>query len=108
MITKTVKSLHRKRNKLLSKFKSTGSLKDRRQYHQAKRKTQKKERQEYWRYLRDVIDANDPASEQPSKQKKVHILHQIVEKGQLQGFTAEDKGKLYAESIDKANILNNQ
>jgi hypothetical protein len=34
------------------------------------RETQKKERQEYWRYLEDLIDANDPASEQPSKQKE--------------------------------------
>ncbi|KAH3854244.1 hypothetical protein DPMN_096781 [Dreissena polymorpha] len=68
-ITKTIKSLHRKRNKLHSKFKSTGSLKDRRRYLHAKKETQKQERQEYWRYIENLIEVDPTYTEQHSKQK---------------------------------------
>lgn len=67
-ITKTIKSLHRKRNKFHSKFTSTGSLKDRYQYLQAKKETQKQERQEYWRYIENLIEVDPTNTEQHSKQ----------------------------------------
>jgi hypothetical protein len=53
-------------------------------------------------------NANDPASEQPSKQIKFWNYIKSLRKDNCRVSPLKDKGKLHAESIDKANILNKQ
>ncbi|KAH3878134.1 hypothetical protein DPMN_002018 [Dreissena polymorpha] len=69
-ITKAVKVLHRKRNKLFARQKATGKSKDRHSYLQAKATSQRLERQAYWKYIENLIEEGDQEEDQKANKQK--------------------------------------
>ena len=67
---RTIKSLHRRRNKLYRKQKKSQTTKDRHHCLLARQESQKHETQSYWRYITDIIEDCDKDSIQPSNEQK--------------------------------------
>ena len=69
-ISREVKALIRKRDKLFKKQRRTGRPQDIRHYKETKARFQKGERQSYWNIVDHIIDKGDPEQEHQPKQKR--------------------------------------
>ena len=82
-ISKQVKALIRRRNKLFQRQKKSNSQKDIKLYKEAKAKLQRAERQSYWQFVENIVEVGDPSQDQqPSKQKRFLVIHKVTSKGQ--------------------------
>ena len=69
-ISREVKALIRKRDKLFKKQRRAGRPQDIRHYKETKARLQKAERQSYWNIVDHIIDKGDPEQEHQPKQKR--------------------------------------
>ena len=108
-ITKTIRALHRKKNKLFKKQKNTRKYKDTDSYRRMKAKVQKAERQAYWQYVENLIDVGDENCEQrPGKQKRFWSYIKSLRKDNSGVAPLKENRKMHADPLDKSNILNRQ
>ena len=108
-ITKTIRALHRKKNKLFKKQKNTRKYKDTDRYRSMKAKVQKAERQAYWQYVENLIDVGDENCEQcPGKRKRFWSYIKSLRKDNSGVAPLKENGKMHADPLDKSNILNRQ
>ena len=108
-ITKTIRALHRKRNKLYKKQKATKKRKDGDHYRSMKAKVQRAERQAYWQYVENLIEVGDENCEQrPGKQKRFWSYIKALRKDNSGVAPLKENGKMHADPLDKSNILNRQ
>ena len=108
-ITRTSKALHRKRNKLFRKQRSTRKSKDVENYKKIKSKIQRAERQAYWQHVEKVIDLGDSDIEdKPGKQTRFWSFIKSLRKDNSGVAPLKDRGKMHADPVDKSNILNRQ
>jgi hypothetical protein len=108
-ITKEIKALIRKRNKLFRK-RRTSRMEKRIQNMYLKRTLQSKIWEEYWKYLEGIICFNesDPNSERPQKQKKFWNYIKGLRKDNSGVAPLRDNGILVNNTQQKAEILNIQ
>ena len=105
-ITRTIKALHRKRNKLFRKQRSTRKIKDVENYKKIKSKIQRAERQAYWQHVEKVIDlGGSDIEDKPGKQKRFWSFIKSLIKDNSGVAPLKDKGKMHADPVDKSNIL---
>ena len=108
-ITKTIRALHRKRNKLYKKQKATKKHKDGDHYRSMKAKVQRAERQAYWQYVENLIEEGDENGEQRhGKQKRFWSYIKALRKDNSGVAPLKENGKMHADPLDKSNILNRQ
>ena len=108
-ITKNIRALHRKRNKLYKKQKATKKRKDGDHYRCMKAKVQRAERQAYWQYVENLIEVGDENCEQrPGKQKRFWSYIKALRKDNSGVAPLKENGKMHADPLDKSNILNRQ
>ena len=108
-ITKTIRALHRKRNKLFKKQRATRKSRDIDNYKKMKSNIQRAERQAYWQHVEEVIDPGDPEiDDRPGKQKRFWSFIKSLKKDNSGIAPLKDRGKMHADPVDKANILNHQ
>ena len=111
-LTRELKAQYRKLKKMYTHQKRTSNPKDRLNYRELRSKVQRLERQNYWKYVENIIE-EDPddisrANERPSKQKKFWNYIKSLRKDNSGIAPLKENGKIYADPIDKANILNRQ
>ena len=108
-ITKSVRDMHRKRDKLYKKQRSSKGPKDISSYKTMKARARKAERQAYWNYLDKMLDFGDPETEyQTGKMKPFWSFVKSLQKDNSGVTPLKDQGKIHADPVDKANILNRQ
>ena len=109
-ITKEIKALIRKRNKLYQKKKRNKCTRTTKKYHECKQTLQKKMRQEYWKYLEGIIsfDTTDTNSERPQKQKSSGATFKNMKKDNTGVAPLRNNGLLINDSKQKAEVLNTQ
>ena len=74
-----------------------------------KARVQKAERQAYWNYLDKMLDFGDPETEhQTGKMKRFWSFVKSLRKDNSGVAPLKDQGKIHADPVDKANILNRQ
>ena len=108
-INRSIRALHRKRDKLFKKQRSSKRSKDISNYKTMKARVQKAERQAYWNYLDKMLDFGDPETEhQSGKMKRFWSFVKSLRKDNSGVAPLKDQGKMHADPVDKANILNRQ
>jgi hypothetical protein len=109
-ITKEIKALIRKRNKLYQKKKRNKCTRTTKKYHECKRTLQKKMKQEYWKYLEGIITfyTTDTNSERPQKQNKFWSYIRNLKKDNTGVAPLRNKGFLINDSKQKAEVLSTQ
>ena len=78
--------------------------KDIRHYKETKTRLQKAERQSSWRYIEDIIEVGNPDQEHQPKQKRLLSFIKSLRRDN----SGKEKGRLYDDPKDKADILNRQ
>ena len=73
-----------------------------------KSETQKLERQAYHHYINTIIEVGDSEDEKPTKQKRFWNYIKSLRKDNTGISSLKDKGRLFNNPKDKANILNRQ
>ena len=102
-ITKSVRAMHRKKDKILKKQKDISN------YKTMKARAQKAERQAYWNYLDLMLDFGDLETEhQTGKMKRIWSFVKSLRKDNSGVAPLKDQGKIHAEPVDMANILYRQ
>ena len=72
-----------------------------------KSKIQRAERQAYWQHVEEVVDPGDPdIDDRPGKQKRFLSFIKSLKKDNSGIAPLKDRGKVHADPLDKANILN--
>ena len=106
-ITKEIK---RKRNKLYQKKKRNKCTRTTKKYHECKRTLQKKMRQEYCKYLEEIIsfDTTDTNSKRPQKQNKFWSYNKNMKKDNTGVAPLRNNGLLFNDPKQKAEVLNTQ
>ena len=107
-ISREVKGLMRKRNKLFKRQRKTGNPKDIKHYKETKARLQKAERQSYWNFVDNIIEVGDPEKEHQPKQKRFWSFIKSLRKDTSDVAPLKDNGRLHADPKDKADILNRQ
>ncbi|MEW8544204.1 MAG: reverse transcriptase family protein, partial [Candidatus Thiodiazotropha sp.] len=108
-ITKTIRAMHRKRDKLFKKQRASKHHKDFEKYKSMKARVQKAERQAYWSYLDQLINFGDPDTEtQLGKMKRFWSFVKSLKKDNSGVAPLKEQGKMHADPVDKSNILNRQ
>ena len=69
-ISRQVKTLLRKSNKLFQRQRRAGKVRDIRYYKETKARLQKAERQSYWQFVDNIIEVGDPDQDQQPKQRR--------------------------------------
>ena len=106
-ITKSIRAMHRKRGKLFKKQRSSKRSKDISCYMTMKAKAQKVKRQAYWNYLDKMLDFGDPETDhQTGKMNRFWSFVKSLWKDNSGAAPLKDQGKIHADPVDKANILN--
>ena len=107
-INRRIKALHRKRLKLFNRKKETKNHKDIEHYKKFRAQVQKEERKEYWKYVENIIDPSNDETSAPNKQKRFWSYIKSQRKDNIGIAPLKDRGRMYTEPKDKANILNQQ
>ena len=107
-ISREVKALMRKRDKLFKRQRKTGRTQDIRHYRETKARLQKADCQSYWNFVDHIIDKGDPEQEHKPKQKRFWSFIKSLRKDSSGIAPLKENGRLHAEPKDKANILNRQ
>ena len=108
-ITRTIRALHRKKNKLFKKQRATKGSKDIDNYQNMKAKVQRAERQAYWKYVENLIEVgNEDTDHRPGKQKRFWSYIKSLRKDNSGVSPLKENGKMHADPLDKSNILNRQ
>ena len=71
-----------------------------------KSKIQRAERQAYWQHVEEVFDPD--IDDRPGKQKRFWSFIKSPKKDNSGIASVKDRGKMHADPVDKANILNHQ
>jgi len=81
--------------------KTSGKQQDRKNHEKARRRTQKLERQYYWKYVEELIEDNvDDSEQQPFKQKQFWNYINSFKKDNSGISPLKDKGNPYNDSIN--------
>ena len=107
-ISREVKALMRKRDKLFKRQRKTGRAQNIRHYRETKARLQKAERQSYWNFVDHIIDKGEPEREHKPKQKRFWSFIKYLRKDSSGIAPLKEKRRLHAEPKDKADILNRQ
>ena len=107
-ISREVKGLMHKRNKLFKRQRKTGNPKDTKIYKETKARLQKAERQSYWNFVDNIIEVGDPEQENQPKQKIFWSFINSLPKDTSGVAPLKDNERLHADPKDKADILNRQ
>ena len=107
-VSREVKTLIRKRDKLFKKQRRTKNSKDICNYKETKARLQKVERQSYWNFVDHIIDESEPGQEHHPKQKRFWSFIKSMRKDTSGIAPLKENGRLHAEPKDKADILNKQ
>ena len=108
-ITRNIKTLHHKRDKLYKIMKRTGKTEDISKYMELRAKIQKAETREYCRYIENIIECGQDSTAQPaSKQKRFWSYIKSLRKDSGGVSPLKSDGIMYNNPKDKANILNKQ
>ena len=99
-VSREVKTVIRKRDKLFKKQRRTKRSKDIRNYKETKARLQKAERQSYWNCVDHIIDEGEPGQEHHPKQKRFWSF--------IKSMRKDTSGRLQSEPRVKADILNRQ
>ena len=75
-ITKEIKALIRKRNKLSQKKKRNKCTRTTKKYHECKRTLQKKMKEEYWKYLEGIISFNTTETSEAEQVLELHYKYE--------------------------------
>ena len=107
-LTKQIKRLMKKRDKLYSRFKQTKLEKDRKAFRRLKHEAQKQQRQAYWAYVQDLISPEQNNDEDRGNKKFwTYIKHCKQDSSGVAPLLDKD-GKLVDDAKGKAEILNGQ
>ena len=96
-ISREVKGLVRKRNKLFKRQRKTGNPKDIKHYKETKARLQKAERQSYWNFVDNIIEVGDPEQEHQPKQKRFWSFIKSLRKDTSGVAPLKDNGRLHAD-----------
>ena len=107
-VDKKVKAAIRKKARLYTRMKRSKNEKDIRKFRHCKSETQKLERQAYHHYINTIIEVGDSEDEKPTKQKRFWNYIKSLRKDNTGISPLKDKGRLFNNPKDKANILNRQ
>jgi hypothetical protein len=107
-ITREIKRLIRKRDKLYTRKKTTKTRKDQESFKHLKALVQKKIRQAYWKYIEDIVT---PCPDEPTgtctKRFWTYIKHCKKDKSGIAPLK-DATGSIKSDNSDKATILNQQ
>ena len=96
------------KEKNLQKAEETGNLKDIKHYKEDKARLQRAERQSYWNFVDNIIEAGDPEQEHQPMQKRFWSFIKSLRKDTSGVAPLQDNERLHPDPKDKADILNRQ
>ena len=106
-ITRDLRRLINKRDRWYKRKKKSGNLRDTNRYKELKKDTQRHLRQAYWKYIDSIVTPpQDESHQNCMKRFLTYIKHKRSDGSNIPPLKAD--GVLHPDSVDKANILNNQ
>ena len=94
--------------KLFKLQRTTKKTEDISKYKKFKALVQREERQEYWKYVENIIDLEEDGTPAANKQKRFWSFIKSRRKDNVGIAPLKENGIMHADPKDKANILNRQ
>jgi len=107
-INRDTRKLIRQRNRSYVKQRSSGSKKDQDRYRELKHRTQKRIRQDYWRYLEDVVTPSEGKDTQAATKKFWSFIKHSRQDSVGIPDLKDPLGEVHSTPLGKAQALNHQ